>query len=234
MLLAIETATDVCSVALLAGERVLGVAEALRPRAHAELLAPLVHDLLAQHGVRAADLQTVAVSAGPGSYTGLRIGVSTAKGLCIASGAGLVGVPTLAALATAASGVLREGDLLVTALPSRRGEVYVAAFRPDGARLAEAAPAAALTLDELGAWLPAYEDVLWLLGDAAPLALEALARPARVLGAPVFRPHAVLVARLAAERAAAGDLDDVAAFEPAYLKPFEARVGRSIFDSPTT
>lgn len=233
MLLAIETATDVCSVALLAGERVLGVAEALRPRAHAELLAPLAHDLLAQHGARATDLQAVAVSAGPGSYTGLRIGVSTAKGLCLASGAGLVGVPTLEALAHAASGVLRDGDLLITTLRSRRGEVYAAAFGCEATALTAVVPAAALALEELAAWVPAHTGVIWLIGEAAPLAGEALGVPARLLDGPLFRPHAVLVARLAASRAETGDFDDLAAFEPAYLKPFEARVGRSIFDHPT-
>jgi tRNA threonylcarbamoyladenosine biosynthesis protein TsaB len=229
LLLAIETATDVCSVALLAEGNVVGTAEVLRPRAHAASLAPLVRDVLAREGASAADLAAVAVSAGPGSFTGLRIGVSTAKGLAFAGGAALVGVPSLEALAAGAAEALGPGDLLLTAFRSRRGEVYAAAFTPEGdGGLREAAPASGLRMEELAAWLPEAEGTLWVAGEASDLALEALGRPARALRG--LRPRAEFVGRLGWARYQGGHTEDVAAFEPAYLKAFEARRGGSIFD----
>lgn len=124
MLLAIETATDVCAVALLDGERVVAARRTDTPRAHAARLAPMIAEVLAEAGLRAADLTTVAVSVGPGSFTGLRIGIGTATGLVLATGAALVPVPTLDALAGAARDAGVAGRLLAI-LPSRRGEVYL-------------------------------------------------------------------------------------------------------------
>src|SRR5690554_576977 len=98
-LLAIETATNVCSVAVAQSGRLRAEISLSRPRAHAEHLVPMIQDALRYADVRADQLQVVAVSSGPGSYTGLRIGVSTAKGLAEAVEAALVGVPTLMGLA---------------------------------------------------------------------------------------------------------------------------------------
>jgi len=232
LLLALETATDVCSVALLSDGAVVGSAEVLRPRAHAAHLAPLVRDVLARDGATVADLAAVAVSAGPGSFTGLRIGVSTAKGLAFASGAALVGVPSLEAMAAGAAEALRPGDLLLTAFRSRRGEVYAAAFAAgEDGHLRELAPASGLLLDDLAAWLPEAPGTVWAVGEAADLAAEALTASggaARLMRD--VRPRAEHVGRLGWARWRAGHTEDVAAFEPAYLKAFEARRGGSIFD----
>lgn len=230
MLLAIETATDVCSVALLEGGRLVGVAEVLRPRSHASRLVPLVRDVLAQAEREVADLAAVAVSAGPGSFTGLRIGTSTAKGLAFVGGAALVAVPTLEALALGAVDVLEAADLLVAALPSRRGELYAAAFRAEGGALSEAAPASALALEELAGWLPPSEGRLWVVGDAGRAAAEASGREARVLEPARFRASAALVGALGWARWQAGQVEELAAFEPAYLKAFVAKKGGSVFD----
>ncbi|MEO1077246.1 MAG: tRNA (adenosine(37)-N6)-threonylcarbamoyltransferase complex dimerization subunit type 1 TsaB, partial [Bacteroidota bacterium] len=107
--LGIETATDVCSVALLEDDAVLAEASLRLPRQHAARLMPLVRDVLAHTGRATTDLDLVSVSEGPGSYTGLRIGVSTAKGLCLATGAALVGVGSLDALAQTADGIAEPG-----------------------------------------------------------------------------------------------------------------------------
>lgn len=128
-LLALTTATDACGVALWQDGRLQAELTLHRPRRHAERLVPLIRDALAHSGVEARDLGAVAVASGPGSYTGLRIGASTAKGLVAATGAALVAVPTLAALAEAARPWAAPGDLVCPVLRSRRGEVYVAAFR---------------------------------------------------------------------------------------------------------
>ena len=230
MLLALETATDVCSVALVDGGRVVGLAEVLRPRSHAALLAPLVRDVLAQHDATTADLAAVAVSAGPGSYTGLRIGASTAKGLAWAHGVPLVAVPSLEALAWGAQDVLAEGDVLVAAFNSRRGEVYAAAFSRDGETLVEMAPPSALLLTELSGWLPDHGGACWIAGEAGALVAGALATPCRVLDPARVRPSAAHVGVLGWARWQAGAVEDVARFEPAYLKAFVAKRGGSIFD----
>ncbi len=234
MLLALETATDVCSVALLrTGGEVVGLAETTEPRSHAARLVPLVQDLLAEHGLVPSDLDAVAVSAGPGSYTGLRIGASTAKGLAFVSGAALVAAPSLEALAHASRDRLAEGDVLVTAFRSRRGEVYAAAFRRDADGLTGVLSPAALRLDELPAWLseaeaPA-EGALWTAGEAGAAVAEALNREVHVLDPAEARPSAAAVGALGWARWQGGITEDVAAFEPAYLKPFEAKRGGSIF-----
>ncbi len=230
VLLAIETATDVCSVALFDGARPLGLGEILRPRAHAALLAPLIRDVLAQADRSVDDLAAIAVSAGPGSYTGLRIGASTAKGLAYVSGADLVAVPSLEALAFGAQDVLADGDLLVTAFRSRRDEVYAAAFgrTPDG--LVQAADTVALGLGDLAGWLPEHTGALWIAGEAGALFAASLPSEARVLDPVRFRPSAAYVGALGAVKQAAGETVDVAAFEPDYLKDFVAKRGRPIFE----
>jgi tRNA threonylcarbamoyladenosine biosynthesis protein TsaB len=230
VLLALETATDVCSVALFDDDRLLGLGEVLRPRQHAALLAPLIRDVLAQADATTDDLTAVAVSAGPGSYTGLRIGASTAKGLAWATGAGLVAVPSLEALAVGAHDVLVEGDLLVTAFRSRRGEVYAAAFRRDEDDLTPAADAAALPLEALPDWLPAADGTVWIAGEAGALVADALPGESRILDPRRFRPSAEHVGRLGLERLAAGEAVDVAAFEPDYLKDFVPERGKPIFE----
>ena len=230
MLLALETATDVCSVALLDGDRLVGLGEVLRPRAHAAMLTPLVRDVLAQADRRVEDLSAIAVSSGPGSYTGLRIGASTAKGLAWVTGAALVAVPSLEALARGAQDVLSEGDLLVTAFRSRRDEVYAAAFRRTSDNLTVASDATAVEVGDLGAWLPGHNGTLWIAGEAGALVADAVGETARVLDPARFRPSAALVGRLGATKLAAGDLVDVAAFEPEYLKDFVAKRGRPIFE----
>ena len=90
--LLIETSTSLCSVALAEDGRVTAVRESVEPRAHAALTAPYVQKVLQERGLHAADLDAVCVSAGPGSYTGLRVGVSTAKGICFAAGVPLLSV----------------------------------------------------------------------------------------------------------------------------------------------
>lgn len=230
MLLALETATDVCSVALAADGGVAGVAETLAPRSHAAMLAPLVRDLLAQHDIGTSDLSAVAVSAGPGSYTGLRIGASTAKGLAWTHGVPLIAVPSLEALAWGAQDVLAPGDVLVAAFRSRRGEAYVAAFMRSDDAFVEAARPAALGLDEIAGWLPEHDGALWIVGEAGATVAGALGRPARLLDPSRVRPSAAAVAALGWSRWRAGVVEDVAAFEPAYLRAFVAERGGSIFE----
>ena len=227
LLLGIETATDVCSVALLQGEDLLGELSVDEPRSHASQLVPLVQRVLRDHGKTPADLDVIAVSAGPGSYTGLRIGASTAKGLAFAADAALVAVPTLEALARAAQADQPEAEHPVLAvLPSRRGEVYAAIYKVESDGLVAVRESEAIEVTEIDEWLP--ESELHIVGPAAETVLDAVPDPDRLLPL-VGAPSAVHVAMLGLERFKGGRTENVAAWEPFYLKAFVAKPPRPIF-----
>ncbi len=210
MLLVLDTATDVCAVALVRDGEPVASRWTDVPRAHAARLAPMVAEVLAEAGLAPSDLDAVAVSAGPGSFTGLRIGLSMAKGLCLATGARLALVPTLDAFVDA----MRDGDdmaaRVLAVLPSRRGEVYVGG---DGR-----APAAVAVADLADALSGAS---VALVGPAAPAALAALDGTGVAATVAEVTPERVLaaLARLAARRLVDG-ADDVGAAEPLYVQPF--------------
>lgn len=127
-ILAIESASEACSVALSIGGEVRSRA-ALKPRAHAELLLPWISGLLAEGGARVGDLDAIAFSRGPGSFTSLRIGIGVAQGLAWGAGIGVVPVSSLQATAQAAVGA--GVDAAIVALDARMDEVYCGAFRLD-------------------------------------------------------------------------------------------------------
>lgn len=215
-ILAIETASDVCAIALLDGDAVAVQASIAVPRSHGRRLAPLVAEALAHAGRAASDLDAVGVSIGPGSYTGLRIGLGVAKGLAVACGAHVVGVPTLRALADGAPGPV------AAVLPSRRGEVYAAVYDGD----AEVRAHAALEVAEADDWLPA--DLAAIGGPGADRLDGVRPDVARVS----LVPSAVAVGRLARRLFQERGPDDVGALVPAYLKPVAASRPRGIFSSP--
>ena len=209
--LGLDTSGDVCAVALLDGEAVLFRAEIAVPRAHGRRLAPLIEQAFEHAGRPVSDLGLSAVASGPGSFTGLRIGMSTAKGLALSTGAAFVGVSTLAALASTAS----ASGAVVAVLPSRRGEVYAGAYE-DGR---EVAAPAALAVEEVGGWLPESSAVG---GPGAERLDPALPRvPLATSG--------VAVARLGLERFRTSGGDDPASAEPTYLKPVATSQPRAIF-----
>lgn len=236
-ILALETATDVCSVALLQGEKVTVSLTLARPRAHAENLVLLIRDALRYATISVSDLDAIAVSKGPGSYTGLRIGVSTAKGLAAASNTPLIGVPSLEALASSALPTATPGDLVVPAFNARRDEVYIAAYQvTQDHTLTPYAETAAKTLPDLLAWLDAPASArLWVLGDGAAKITSTLAEipdaTLHVLATETHAPSADWVARVALSYWQAGNVEDLATFEPFYLKAFVAKKQkRSIFE----
>lgn len=215
--LVIETSTKRCSAAAFDGEALVA-AEAARGAGfvHAEQLMPLVDAVVAAAGWTPSDLEAVAVSAGPGSYTGLRIGVATAKGLCHALGVPLLALDTLELLGRGAE--VQGADVAVwPVIDARRLEVYVRPFRVRAGMWSAEGPAAAVDLTEAvpaGSGLEA--PALVVVGDAA----EKVAG----MGLPV---DAVYVQR-EPDAAAAGPMlaqaeaVDLAYFEPRYLKEFQA------------
>jgi tRNA threonylcarbamoyladenosine biosynthesis protein TsaB len=238
VLLAIETATHTCGAALSIDGVVVADAHMHRPRAHARHLTPLIEEVLARAEVARDEMDVVAVSKGPGSYTGLRIGVSTAKGWAEAVGADLMGVPTLEALAATVSPYAGEGDIVCAALDARRDEIYGAAYRIRGdsrtedvkdtgpvSRLTIQAAAAAMDVSHVPDWLGAAGNRVWLLGTGAEKTESALASAGvRVtrLAAEAFRPSAAWVARCAVERIRRDQKPEPSTFEPMYLKAFHA------------
>lgn len=133
LLLAIESATDWLSVALLEGERLIDLRRSPEPRQHATALLPTIDAMLSDAGVAIADIAALGVSVGPGSFTSLRIGLATAKGLAFGRAMPAVGVPTLEAMALAvlegATPALGPGSEVVALLDARRGEWYAAGWR---------------------------------------------------------------------------------------------------------
>jgi len=214
--LALETATTVCGAAVLApgGEPVEEVLH--EPRVHAERIMTLVDRALERAGLRARNLDGVAVSIGPGSFTGLRIGLSVAKGLCWSLGIPLAAVPTLRALA---AGVNGRAPAILAALAARRGEVYCQMFR-SGPELPEPSEEPrTMRLDECAAALAAGGIIV--TGEAAA-AIAALASPGGLLVASdtEARCSPAAVARLGARMLAAGGAADLSRLEPLYLMEF--------------
>jgi tRNA threonylcarbamoyladenosine biosynthesis protein TsaB len=211
-LIAIETATEWCSVALWHD----GETAALETRAgnrHAERVLPMLEQLLASAGISIAQLDAIAFGAGPGSFTGLRIGCGVAQGLAFARDLPVLGISTLEAMAEE-SGAPR----VIAALDARMGEVYLAAYEKTGESWREAlAPGCAaperVPCPAGGDWTGCGNGF-----TAYRAALETALRGALRDCAPQVRPSAVAVARLAAPRFAAGAGMDAALAAPLYLR----------------
>jgi tRNA threonylcarbamoyladenosine biosynthesis protein TsaB len=223
-ILLIETSTALCSVALAIEGKIAATRESDQPRAHAAMTAPFIKGLLDDAGMLAVDLDAVCVSAGPGSYTGLRVGVSTAKGICFAAGVPLLAVGTLDVLVSQArdNGLIPEGCRhVIPLLDARRMEVYTAVFTPDGQRLTEVEPR---VIDAESFSAERAEGPVLFIGDGAAKCSEALAGP-QVRFVQTF-PHASAMLGPALREFEAGHFQDTAYFEPFYLKDFIATVSR--------
>ena len=231
LLLALETATDTCGVAVWQDGRVLAQSHLQRPRIHAERLTPLVEEVLAHAGADRAALDAVAVSMGPGSYTGLRIGVSTAKGWALAADADLVGVPTLEAYAACLQPMAAPGDIVAALLDARRDEVYAGAYRRTTEGLVPHADTTALTVDDLPDWLGSVDGQLWVVGDGGEKSRSVLdeVHVPRILAPAEVSPSAAWVARRGRARLGEKGPDDRASFEPLYVKEVHATPSPSPF-----
>jgi tRNA threonylcarbamoyladenosine biosynthesis protein TsaB len=194
-------------------------AEATRG-SHVTGLPALVERAVARAGLAVGDIEAVAVSIGPGSFTGLRVGLAFAKGLVFAGGLPLATVPTLEALAHVADAP--AGTLVCAALDARKREVYAALFRVDAAgRPVRLTPDRALAPDALARELPPG---CVLVGDGAEAYAAALAGAGAVRPFAAHPPRGGVVARLGEERLAAGDAADPGTVEPAYVRPPEAEL----------
>lgn len=223
MILCLETATPVCSVALNDGTQTLALRECKGQNAHSEKITIYIYEVLKEAGISYQQLDAVAVSKGPGSYTGLRIGVSTAKGVCYAANLPLMAVDTLHAMAYGMreklDALFQPSDLLVPMIDARRMEVYCAVF---DASLNPVKGTEALVVDEHSFDDLLKEHRLWLFGDGAPKLKELFKDVSQIQIVDDFAPSAAYMATLSDRTLKAGDFVDVAYFEPYYLKDFIA------------
>ena len=219
LLLSLETSSPVCSVALhrVVDCSLVGQSELRRDKSHSTHLTVLIEQLLENTGYQLADLAAVAVSDGPGSYTGLRIGGAAAKGLCFALDIPLVAVSTLRALAAqVAAGTVRpESWLYCPMLDARRQEVYAALYTHDGREVLAPTPLI-LDADTLVDQL-ARQPVLFF-GNGARKFQAVLGETASAGFLANIESSAVAVGELAVAAYQRQEFQDVAYYEPSYLK----------------
>ena len=231
-LLAFDTAQGALSAAILGGEGVLAHRFEARARGHAEMLMPMIEAALAEAGLTLEAIDALAVTVGPGTFTGLRVGLAAARGLALARALPLIGVTTLEAVAEpVAAG---PDETIAAAFDAKRDEVYLQAFDANHAVLIEPM---LIPLEEAPAHLPGARVVA--VGTGAALLAETLGEKGldlRLADAPP-QPDALSVARIAARRLAAHGPDRYrAAPGPLYLRAPDAKLpgGRTLEESLKT
>lgn len=231
-ILGIDSSGNVASVSLLSDGVLMGEYSINNKLTHSQTLLPMVDAMLQTAGVEPEELDFVAISAGPGSFTGLRIGAATAKGLAQALQVPVIKVPTLAALAYNLAGV---SGLVCPVMDARRGQVYTGVYRYEGERLLSVLPQQAVDMGELLAQLNEKGERVTFLGDGVPVHKE---RIEGECGVPCgFAPvHLALqragsVAALASQAELYGDAGveqmEAADFAPEYLRVSQAERERA-------
>ena len=246
----IETSTALCSVALAEDGNITAYRESSAPKAHASLTSVFIDEMLKERGITLADCDAICVSKGPGSYTGLRVGVSTAKGLCFGSGKPLLAVGTLDTLVAQATAerltvipdLIGNPLHIIPMIDARRMEVYTAVFssvqtsetattvissEAEGrveksfTQITETAPA---IIDENSFAEYLEQGPCLFIGDGAGKCADVIKHP----NAHFCQcwPKASAMLQPALEALTAGDFQDVAYFEPFYLKEFVATVSK--------
>lgn len=236
ILLLIETATESCSVALAKGSEIIAEKYINEPKAHATLLAKYIQDVLLESNLSVKDCSAIAVSEGPGSYTGLRVGVSCAKGLCYGANLPLIGVGTLAAIAQCAldnptiCNLVEERKeaiksetgkdlplLIVPMIDARRMEVYTALFNGDGV---QQSATEAKILDESSFAQELDSAIVLFTGNGSEKFKELVNHPNAIFAQQL--PHATGMRVMANDMYNKKEFKDCAYFEPFYLKDFIA------------
>jgi tRNA threonylcarbamoyladenosine biosynthesis protein TsaB len=212
-ILNIETATKNCSVSIAKnGETIVCKEIAEEGYSHAEKLHVFIEDVIARAGLTVQDLNAIAVSQGPGSYTGLRIGVSAAKGLCFALNIPLIAIDTLQTLASQAK--VTDG-IIIPMLDARRMEVYSEVFTAD-LEIKRAIEAEIITEDSFAE----YTETIYFVGDCAEKCKPVLTKENFVFLEEVKYPSAATMSKISYDKYQKSDTVDVAYFEPYYLKDF--------------
>ncbi|MBQ1209653.1 MAG: tRNA (adenosine(37)-N6)-threonylcarbamoyltransferase complex dimerization subunit type 1 TsaB [Bacteroidales bacterium] len=228
-ILLIETSAALCSVALCEEGKCVAYKESQTERSHASMTAVLIDELLKERNLRVQDCDGVAVSKGPGSYTGLRVGVSSAKGLCFGAGLPLLAVGTLDVLV---EGAWTRGEIpagcegIFPVIDARRNEIYTAAYSVKSERTGEIRP---LIIGEDTFDIDINGKKLLFIGDAAEKCQRLLSEQGVDISRCTFincQPKACDMCQAAQAAFDAQRFEDVAYFEPFYLKEFVATVSK--------
>lgn len=219
LILNIETATEVCSVALASDGKVVALQEEPKGRNHALLLTSFIEDCINQAGVAFTDLDAIAVSKGPGSFTGLRIGVSTAKGLCYALDKPLTSVNSLQSMAAVAleKNKFPEAELFCPMIDARRMEVYTAFFNRKGEFVVETA---AQIIDNKSFEAVLVANKVLFFGDGMQKCRELLNSSENALFLEENTNSALGMVHFSENSYKNGLFESTAYFEPFYLKDF--------------
>lgn len=225
VILNIETSTKVCSVGLAVDGIIKSIKESHLANSHAELVTLFCEGVVKEVGIGFHDLDAVAVSKGPGSYTGLRIGVSTAKGFCYALDKPLIAINTLEAMA---AGMIENEKtpkdfLYCPMIDARRMEVYAAFF---DAELNEIKATEAVIVDENSFSELLSANKIIFAGDGAAKCREVLSHQKNAVFKNDFNPSTAFMAKLSEKKFNNQDLENIAYFEPFYLKDFVAGVSK--------
>ena len=222
MILCLETATHLCSVALCDNNGVVAIRESDEGRSHASLLTVFAGEVLKEAGISAAELEAIAVSKGPGSYTGLRIGVSAAKGMAYATSVPLIGISTTTSMfhgfreSEKTRYTFTDSDLFAPALDARRMELYLTVIDSSGNTVKK------ITAEIVGSdtfrSFPASSRI-FLFGDGAAKC-RGVVEGDNIIIADDFRISASFMRAPAFEAFRSSHFEDVAYFEPFYLKDF--------------
>jgi len=224
LILNIETATTVCSVAIAKDGDLLAFKEQNGDYSHAENLTLFIEDVLKQANSKLSDIDAIAVSKGPGSYTGLRIGVSTAKGLCYSLGKPLIAINTLQHISLSVSKSLNSQSSALNALycpmlDARRMEVYCAIYNSTNKEINSTS---AEIIDEHSFSDLLNENVIYFFGDGSAKCKKVLSINKNALFIDSIFPSAKNMISLSEQSFINEEFEDVAYFEPFYLKDFVA------------
>ncbi|WP_028978649.1 tRNA (adenosine(37)-N6)-threonylcarbamoyltransferase complex dimerization subunit type 1 TsaB [Sporocytophaga myxococcoides] len=217
LILSLETSTKVCSVAIHKDGNLLSVYEFRVERSHSKLITQAISFLMEGLDLKMSDLDAIAVSKGPGSYTGLRIGVSTAKGLCYGLDKPLIAVDTLEAMARKVNKYNLRNSLICPMIDARRLEVYCALYNKENETIF---PVSAVILNEFSFSNFLNSSEIIFLGDGAGKFAPLVAARCNAIFLQNENPSAEYVGIIAEEKYLEGLFEDVAYFEPFYLKDF--------------
>jgi tRNA threonylcarbamoyladenosine biosynthesis protein TsaB len=218
LILQIETATTVCSVALSENGNVLAYKEIQQRNVHAEVITLFIDEVLKMANKQYNELNAVAVSCGPGSYTGLRIGISVTKGLCYSLDIPLIAIETLEAMVDGMQTAI-DKVLFCPMIDARRMEVFTAVFDADGNQI-KATSAEIIDQDSFSDLLKTNKIIFF--GDGAAKCSDVLGGSPNAQIIPDFQNSALHLTKKATEKFQAKDFEDTAYFEPYYLKDFIA------------
>ena len=224
-ILSLDTSATVASVAIAEDRTPLAEYTLNAKNTHSETLLPMIEAALKALSLKPCDIDLFALSAGPGSFTGVRIGAATVKGLAFASNKPCIEVSTLEALAQ--NLVIKEG-LICPVMNARRSQVYTALFRSNGKELVRLMPDSALSTEELDAILTEYNEPIYLVGDGYELCEKEFTKTKPAYVPEAMRLQSALsVAAIALKKYESGEVCTDSALSVNYLRPSQAERERA-------